>query len=220
MASTNDHVDTINNHIQTIRLQRGQLSTDTSVEIANGHHAHVGDVIATRRNARDLRTDHDEPVHNRDVWTVVDTHDNGELTATSNAGGGAVRLPADYVREHVQLGYATTEMGAQSITADAAIELASNATTCRNFYVALTRGRTSNSVCVITDTHDPDDALDILERILATDRADTPATSLQRQLAEAVLAPAHDSFDNGWIIEELNYLATAEQHQMDYGIDL
>ncbi len=222
LASTNDHVDTINRHIQTVREQRGHYPTNAEgVGIAGGGYVYVGDVIATRRNARDLRTDHGEPIRNRDLWTISDVHDNGDLTATSNARHGAVRLPADYVAEHVQLGYATTEMGAQSITADAAIELASNATTCRNLYVALTRGRTNNTVCVITDNHDPDEALDILEHVLATDRADTPAATHQRQLAqtEPIPIPTHDFLDNNWIIDELDRISTPDQQHIDYGIE-
>ncbi len=42
---------------------------------------------------------------------------------------------------------------------------------CR-VYVAMTRGRDDNRVYVVTDTHDMSDARDVLERIVASDRAD------------------------------------------------
>ncbi|MCU1399067.1 MAG: hypothetical protein JWN62_2176 [Acidimicrobiales bacterium] len=63
-------------------------------------------------------------------------------------------LPADYAVGHVRLGYAATEMDTQSDTdtVTASVELASNATTCHNLYVAMTRGRRDNTVYVITDT--------------------------------------------------------------------
>ncbi len=50
-------------------------------------------------------------------------------------GHGTVTLPADYVREHVRLGYAATEPGNQSDTETASITLATPATTGRGLYV-------------------------------------------------------------------------------------
>jgi hypothetical protein len=60
---------------------------------------------------------------------------------SSNTGGGSVTLPADYVREHVRLGYAATEHGNQGDTVTIGIELVSEATTRRGLYVGATRGR-------------------------------------------------------------------------------
>ena len=100
-------------------------------------------------------------------------------------GHGAVTLPADYIAEHVELGYAATEPGNQSDTADRSITLATGATTCRGLYVAATRGRDENLIRVVTDTHDRAEAVDILRGILATDRADQPALTTQRELAAA-----------------------------------
>ena len=57
----------------------GQLS-DTSVAIGGGERAHVGDVVATRRNDRSIHTTTGEPVRNRDLWTVTAIHDDGDLT--------------------------------------------------------------------------------------------------------------------------------------------
>ena len=78
----------------------------------------VGDVVATRRNDRRLRTSVGEPVRNRERWTVsaTDTIEEGDVTVTRLDGHGTITLPRDYVREHVQLAYATTEPGAQGDT--------------------------------------------------------------------------------------------------------
>ena len=92
------------------------------------------------------------------------------------------------MNEHVQLGYAATEPGNQSDTADRSITLATGATTCRGLYVAVTRGRDENLILVVTDTHDLADAVDVLEQVLASDRSDTPATTVRRDLA-AVPSP-------------------------------
>ncbi len=53
-------------------------------------------------------------VRNRATWTVDSVHPDGSLTATGRAG--TVRLPADYVAEHVDLAYARTGIGAQGRT--------------------------------------------------------------------------------------------------------
>jgi exodeoxyribonuclease V alpha subunit len=42
----------------------------------------------------------------------MNTHDDGSITAQGKTG--TVVLPAEYVREHVQLAYATTAHGAQA----------------------------------------------------------------------------------------------------------
>jgi ATP-dependent exoDNAse (exonuclease V) alpha subunit len=71
VASTNDHVDAINHAVQAARLASGHLDGDHAVAIAGGEHAHVGDVVATRRNDRTLITSTVEPVRNREMWTVT-----------------------------------------------------------------------------------------------------------------------------------------------------
>ena len=183
MASTNQQVDLINARVQSARHDHNQLDPSCPVLIGGGESAYVGDVVATRRNHRHLTTTTGERVRNRDLWTVTATHDNGDLTVTPMVGHGQITLPADYVREHVRLGYAATEMGTQSDTVTASLELASPATTCRNLYVAMTRGRQDNTVCVITETHDIGEARDVLDAVLTVDRADTPATTQRRSLA-------------------------------------
>lgn len=101
-------------------------------------------------------------------------------------GHGSITLPADYVRVHVQLAYATTEHGAQGDTADRSITLATTATTGRGLYVGMTRGRDENHALVVTDTPDVAEAISILEAAIAIDRADIPATTHRRTLAEVV----------------------------------
>ena len=187
MASTNQHVDLINTHIQTARRERLQIDSEHHVAIGGGERACVGDIVATRRN---LITSSGERVRNRDQWTVTATFDNGDLALTPVCGHGQITLPASYVAEHVRLGYAATEMGTQSDTVTASFELASRATTCRSLYVAMTRGQQDNTVCVITDSHDLAEARDILETILTVDRADTPATTQRQQLATQDHQPA------------------------------
>jgi len=153
------------------------------IVLAGGELACVGDIVVTRRNDRRLITSEREPVRNRETWTITAIHDDGAVTVTHQRGHGTVTLPADYVEQHVRLGYAATEHGHQSDTVTTAIGLASTVTTRRGLYVAATRGRDENLIFVVTESHDVAEARDVLDGVLAVDRADVPAVTQRRVLA-------------------------------------
>ena len=184
IASTNAHVDALNAAIQKERIDYGQLDPDDAVAIGGGEWAHPGDVVVTRRNDRSLVTSTGETIRNRERWTVTATHLDGTLTVTRREGHGTVILPADYVAEHVRLGYSATEHGHQGDTVDVGIALASTATTHRGLYVAMTRGRDDNQIHVVTEQDDPAEARHVLEGVLAHDRVDVPAVTQRRHLAQ------------------------------------
>lgn len=181
-AATNEHVDEINRTIRQLRARSGDTDTTMFGSIADGLVA-VGDIVATRRNQRHLQTTSGDIVRNRELWTVTAIND-GDLTVTDLTGASTVTLPAEYAMEHVRLGYAATEYGTQSATETASITLAGPATTGRGLYVGMTRGRDHNRVYVVTDTHDTSEARDVLEGIVASDRADIPAVVQRCQLAQ------------------------------------
>ncbi len=97
-AATNEHVDAINAAVQAARRRIGHLDGDRAIAIGGGEHAYPGDVVATRRNDRNLRTSTGEPVRNRDLWDVVSTHADGSLTVSHCTGHGLATLPADYAQ--------------------------------------------------------------------------------------------------------------------------
>lgn len=181
VAETNEHVDALNHAIQGLRRQHGQLGTRTT-RIAGGESAAVGDVVVTRRNDRTLRTSRGEPIRNRDRWTVTEVGRDGSLAMSHEHGHGHVRLPAEYAREHVRLGYAATAHGHQGDTVDVSLTVVTAATTHRSLYVGATRGRDLNRLLVVTE--EPDLARDVLEEVLTNDRADLPAVAQRRHLAE------------------------------------
>ena len=186
-TTTNEHATLINHHIQKARLKTGAI-TGEPVTAADGD-IYIGDVVMTRRNDRTLTTTAGDSVRNRDRWTITATHDDGSITARSHAGDAPVTLPAAYVGEFVQLAYATTEHGNQGITTDTSITLVTGTTTGRGLYVGATRGRDDNQLLVVTDQQSEREAMDLLGRVLATDRADTPAVAHRRHLAERNPAP-------------------------------
>ena len=184
VTTRNEHVAAINTRIQQHRLDNDELDPNTRIRIADDW-AVVGDIVVTRRNDRQLRTTTGEPVRNRERWTITHTGADGEMTVSRVGGHGTITLPADYVRDHVQLAYASTEHGAQGDTADRSITLATTATSGRGLYVGMTRGRNDN-LTLVADTADLAHAISVLEAAIAIDRADIPATTQRRTLATTV----------------------------------
>ena len=183
-AETNANVDALNRAIQDTRRDRGDLDERAAVPIAGGETAGPGDLVVTRRNDRTLRTDHDEPVRNRELWRVQDVETDGCVTLSRQRGHGTVTVPADYAQQHLRLGYAATAHGHQGDTVDISYTLITPGTSHRALYVGATRGRSANHLTVVTDEPDLDTARDILEYALATDPADVPAIAVRRDLQQ------------------------------------
>jgi conjugative relaxase-like TrwC/TraI family protein len=125
--------------------------------LADGHTAGIGDQIVTRRNDRRLTTG-DQWVKNGNNWTVIATHADGRLTVSDDKGRD-VQLAADYVRDHVELGYATTVHRAQGRTVDAAHALIDDTATRESLYVAATRARAGNHLYLTAEAAGDSDDL-------------------------------------------------------------
>lgn len=163
IASTNEAVTKLNDLAQAHAIEHGQVSTGAgAVALHNSSRAHVGDTIVTRKNARRLIVNSGQDfVKNGDLWRVTDLHDDGRITAQHIQHGGKVTLPAHYVEQSVELGYAATIHRAQGSTVDTAHALVDAATDRAGAYVALTRGRENNQLYVaLADGEKRDDVLD------------------------------------------------------------
>jgi conjugative relaxase-like TrwC/TraI family protein len=187
-TTTNEHVVLVNAAIQKHLIARGVVDPTISAIGAGGQRVHVGDQIATRANQRQLKTSTGDIVRNRELWTVTGITDTGDIGARRVGGTDIVTLPAAYVAEHVHLGYAATEHGNQSDTRHASLTLITPTTTGRGLYVAMTRGRETNMAYVITGEPTLDAARQVLEGVMASDRADVPAVVQRRQLAAQTAA--------------------------------
>ena len=181
-AETNAHVDALNRAIQDTRRDLGHLDEQHAVPIGGGETAGPGDLVVTRHNDRTLRTDHDEPVRNRELWRVDAVNVDGSFTLSRLRGQGTVTIPADYARAHLRLGYAATAHGHQGDTVDVSYTLISTTTSHRALYVGATRGRAENHLAVITEDPALGAARDILEYVLTNDPADIPAVAVRREL--------------------------------------
>jgi ATP-dependent exoDNAse (exonuclease V) alpha subunit len=138
----------------------------------------VGDEVVTRRNDRRLRTDRGLMVKNRDHWTITKAHLDHSVTLTGRTG--TVRLPAQYVAEHLELGYAQTSHATQGRTVDTALLLIDSYTDSRGVYTPMTRGRHANHSYVVVE--DNQTALDALTQALAREWIDQPALARKAQL--------------------------------------
>ena len=114
MANTVDTVTRLNQAAQQARIRNGELDSHAPGLDVDGQRLLVGDDVVTRRDDRTLRTDRGVMVKNRDPWTVETIHADGTVSPTARTG--PVQLPADYVTEHVQLGYAQTSYATQGRT--------------------------------------------------------------------------------------------------------
>jgi conjugative relaxase-like TrwC/TraI family protein len=146
-------VNELNARAQVDRVAAGQVEA-VGLNVTGGATAGVGDQVVTRQNNRRLTTGR-RWVRNGDQWTVTATGLDGSMTLQRANGTGQVVLPSDYVREHVELAYASTAHRAQGRTVDTAHAMVSPTTTREVLYVSGTRGREANNLYV--DTHyDPD----------------------------------------------------------------
>lgn len=164
-------------------LQDAGLVGDDAVTLADGLPAAIGDRVVSRRNDRRLHYGPDRWVRNGTVWTVTATHPDGSLDVTDPDGTRAV-LPALYVTQHVELGYATTTARSQGVTADVTHNLVGPGTAREDLYVAMSRGRAANYLYVATRGPGTDclpeehagNPMEIITTILKTTRLETSAT--------------------------------------------
>lgn len=177
IAASSDDVTRLSMRARYDRITAGHVEHD-GVQLHDESTAGVGDTIVTRRNSRDLRVETGTDfVKNGDLWTVVERGDDGTLRVRHNDHFGFVTLPGDYVRDDVELGYASTTHRVQGMTVDTAHYLLDGGTTREQMYTGSTRGRTSNRMYVVTD--------ELLEVDLHEQAA--PARAVRASL-EAVLA--------------------------------
>jgi exodeoxyribonuclease V alpha subunit len=166
LADTREHVASLNAATRDQRraapASDNSADTDPSLVTARGERIGLGDRVATRRNDPDLG------VANRHTWTVTGIGEDASLTLR---GRGRDRvLPAEYATRFVELAYATTVHGAQGETVDHAHVAIGDTTGAAAAYVAMTRGRTSNTAHLVAESLE--DARQQWTDVFGRDRAD------------------------------------------------
>jgi conjugative relaxase-like TrwC/TraI family protein len=149
ICDTTEMADVLNERIHNERLDT-QAPTVTG---ARGHRIGVGDLILTRRNDATIDllspngiAGHLDSVRNGNRWRVAAIDPAANRVAAQRLDDGVRAVFEDeYLREHVSLGYAVTVHSAQGVTADTTHAVLGENTTRSLLYVAMTRGRHTNS---------------------------------------------------------------------------
>jgi hypothetical protein len=196
MAPTNEAVVSLNHRAQQLRARAGEIDLDGASARVGTYSVVVGDRVATRHNDRSLRTDRGLMVKNRDRWDVAALHRDGALTLAGRTG--EVRLPSEYVKDHVVLAYAETSHANQGRTVDRSFLLLDGPTDTRGVYVPMTRGRRSNQAFVVLEGDQTTG--DVVAEALSRHWIDQPAVARRAELQHSTSEPA-DSDGMAWPLE-------------------
>ncbi|MFB8281207.1 MobF family relaxase [Nocardia colli] len=195
IAATLDDVSALNTATQARHALTGRVDTGKRrVQLSDNRTGYVGDTIVTRFNNPLLRIAgglrHGTHIDNGDLWRIHTVHPDGTIIAVGANHRGSVHLPAQYIREHVELGYATTVHRAQGITVRRCYLLMNDTLGRALAYVGLTRGSELNRIYLATDTLvdptgnqqpvDPTEPHTMFARVLARDDDNLSATDVIR----------------------------------------
>ncbi|MCW2855873.1 MAG: primase catalytic core, N-terminal domain [Marmoricola sp.] len=223
LAPTGAVATELNRRARTDRLadQTTDRTAGPSVSLRDGNHASAGDLVVTRRNERRLIARDTDWVKNGDRWRVAEVRSDGALIV-ARVGATRIRviLPANYVAQHVQLGYATTVHTAQGMTVDTSHTVLSGEESRQLLYVALSRGRVENHLYLASDTGEveesglptalPPTLVQTLRGILARDGSQVSATTAHREATDPA-GRLHDAvlrYDDAMIV-------AAQRHHVD-----
>jgi conjugative relaxase-like TrwC/TraI family protein len=162
VTGSNEQATAIATSVRNQLVELGLVQEDGVLLGLDGCTAGVGDLISARQN------DYSIGVFNRAQYRVIGVNNDGSLTVipadrdsaaiaagaaedvdtTRSEDGRSVVLPAAYVGEHVQLGYASTAHAAQGLTVDAAHLVTDGSLDAAALYVGMSRGRLRNTAHV------------------------------------------------------------------------
>lgn len=206
IAACNEDVTFLNERARMRRVTDGQVAAE-GLTLRDGTSAGVGDIVVSRHNDRLLRHGTTDYVKNGDLWDVLENRPDGSLVVRHRQHRTRTVLPAAYVREHVQLGYATTVHRCQGMTVEVSRMLVDASMSREHLYTGITRGRNTNHLYVVneelldTSLHHqarPDVAARaILEKVLARSTVGegamaTMVTELESAASLATLVPSYE----------------------------
>ena len=119
---------------------------------------------------------------NRQTWTVTGIGQDGSLLLRGH--GRDREIPAEYATRFVELAYATTVHGAQGSTVKSAHVAIGDHTGAAAAYVAMTRGRESNTAHLVAENLE--DARRQWVEVFSRDRADLGPAHARRRAVDAV----------------------------------
>ncbi|MBB5845761.1 conjugative relaxase-like TrwC/TraI family protein [Mobiluncus mulieris] len=178
LAHDNTSVNTLNEGARELMIQAGIVDTSKETTLRGDQAAGAGDTIVTRLNDKTLG------VINGQVFTVTRINRDGGIDARDQQGF-THRLPAEYVKKNVELGYAGTVHRAQGRTVDTVHTMVTETMTRQQLYVAMTRGRANNTAWCVTQAPDIDgnptgqlDTLDVFTAVATSSGGEKSATEI------------------------------------------
>jgi hypothetical protein len=125
-----------------------------TLTVARDQTVGIGDIIMSRSNDITINVrpspnhqdrDRVDQVRNGNRWRVVALDpDTNRIAAERLSDRSRVVFDTDYLKHHVTLGYATTVLSAQGVTADSCYAILGEGGSRAMLYVAMTRGRYNN----------------------------------------------------------------------------
>ncbi|EON25705.1 exonuclease V subunit alpha [Nocardioides sp. CF8] len=177
VADTREQVADLNAAIREHRhATQSATCREPVVTTARGEQIGLGDRVTTRRNDPGLQ------VANRQTWTVTGLGEDGSLVLRGQ--GRDREIQPDYAARFVELAYATTVHGAQGETVESAHVVIGEHTGAAAAYVAMTRGRASNTAHVVAES--VDDARQQWIDVFSRDRADLGPAHARRRAIDAI----------------------------------
>ncbi|MBV8997011.1 MAG: AAA family ATPase, partial [Pseudonocardiales bacterium] len=156
-VNSNDQAARLSAKLRAEFIKLGKVEEAGGVPVGvHGNYASPHDLVQALRIARHLAGYEGNPSGpiNRQQYRVLDTRDDGGLVVATVLGrddqgneqhGVTLTLPGEYVREHIELGYAATEYSIQGVTVDTGHNLTTPHTSRAAFYMGMTRGGHSNT---------------------------------------------------------------------------
>ena len=150
LCDTTEMADALNRRIHDDAIP----AAAPTVTAARGQRIATTDLILSRRNDPTIEVWQGahrsnaaaDPVRNGDRWRVAAIDPTtGRVAAERLTDHARAVFDADYVKEHVTHGYATTVHSAQGVTADTTHAVLGEATSRSLLYVAMTRARDANT---------------------------------------------------------------------------
>lgn len=208
LGPTNAAVNELNLKAQLRAIALGQVKDKTrSVILSDNNASYAGDTIVTRKNNGKLRLrGGKDSVKNGDQWKILKVNNDGSLLVRNTKHRGKITLPAGYVEENVELGYALTVNRSQGATVDTVHAYLDKSTDRAGAYVGLTRGKFSNRIYIATDeettrdevleaiTNNYDRNLSVheeMERLRAADRDVATRLNIYNDLTEHAVQEAY-----------------------------
>lgn len=223
IASTNALVDELNQRFSHDLRLAGRIDAARTALLRGDRDAGVGERVLARSNDRTIVDTDGDFIRNGTLMTVTSIHNDGSITAVREDNNATIHLSASYLRDHTELGYATTAHRCQGATVDEArvVIPSQDPIASELLYVAMTRGRDLNAAYIgeaaSSTSASPATGLRVADEETPTWRErfqQMAQTHAAETSATTALGNAREDANNlQRLTSEYAYLLTLENHQ-------